>query len=725
MHRELPQQNMPYAPIRDYALIGDCHGCALVSRTGSIDWCAFGRFDALPTFCRLLDASKGGFLAVTPADAFDVERAYLDGSNVLRTVFTTAAGKAALTDYMPVGRQPGANAHDYVSLAAPGLLVRSIEGLAGKLRLELEFRPSKDYARAPARLRANAQGVFADGGSALYAEAPFVLDGDVARASLEIEAGERRDLVIAPRTLSSPPGRRDIARLFDVTQAFWTEWIAYCRYKGPYRDMVRRSALALKLLTYAPTGAIVAAATTSLPEEPGGVRNRDYRYCWLRDASFTLYALAVLGYGGEAQGFVRFLKRVCKSRPSAIQIVYGIGAETALDEQLVDHLEGYCSSRPVRVGNDAYKQLQMDVYGEFVDWAYLLKALGGTLDSDDEALIERLVSFAAEHVDEPDQGVWETRAPPRHYVFSKMMAWVALDRGLRLLGDRPAWSSLRDRLRDEILQRGVDPAGGHLLQAYGRSGTDAALLLTPMIGFPADRVTFERSVAAVERELRRGDYVERSHTDDGLPGAEGAFLICSFWLVDAYLALGRHEEAHALFERLCHCANDVGLFAEEIDPASHGFLGNFPQAFTHLALIGNAAHLDLCARAGPQGISGTHADRARRIVRATFGWRGMWKRARHPTGSDASGLHADRSCSTPSIHEAGSRRTVNYASGQDRAEAVVASHSRQQHRARRDPDSNQRRRVGEPASQPAADEADPLQAHRTTSSAPRSSSTAG
>lgn len=614
-----------YLPIRDYALIGDCHGCALVSRTGSIDWCAFGRFDAPPIFCRVLDVAKGGFISVTPVEEFSVERSYIDSTNILRTVFTTTTGTVAVTDYMPVGRQPGSSAHDYVSLSAPILLIRTVEGIEGNVSLDIGFRPSIDYARAPVRLLAESFGLFVEDGPALYSEVEWTVVGDLALGKLNIAAGQQSNLIVAPARLSRPPSINVISRLWEITRAFWSEWSSYCRYQGRYRDIVRRSALTLKLLTYAPTGAIVAAATTSLPEEVGGERNWDYRYCWLRDASFTLYALAVLGYSGEARAFGQFLKRVCRKRPGELQIMYGVGEETQLDEQNLAHLDGYRGSRPVRVGNAAYRQHQIDVYGEFVDLAHSMAALGGKSDNEDRALIAALVSFVAAHIDEPEHGLWEARSAPRHYVYGKMMGWVALDRGLQMLGYRPVWSRLKDSIRDQIHTRGTDPSGDHLLQAYDCGGSDAALLLAPMLGFPLDRRLLEGTVAAVERDLRHGDYVRRYNTDDGLDGGEGHFLICSFWLVNAYLALGRGKQARALFERLIKRGNDVDLFAEEIDAVDHAFLGNFPQAFTHLALIGNAIHLDLYETFGAEGVSGTDANRARRAVGATFGWRALWE----------------------------------------------------------------------------------------------------
>lgn len=476
-------------PIRDYALIGDCHGCALVSRSGTIDWCVFQRFDAAPALCRLLDARKGGFLSTTPSGPYGAKRGYLDGTNILRTTFLCPRGVASITDYMPVGRRRGADMHDYTTLVAPHLLIRTIEGVQGEVTLDLAFRPSLDYARRPARLVASPRGVFAEHGPALHAALAFSIDGDLTQSRIRLVAGQRQAVILAAMPLAESLSDQAVAKLFDITCAFWREWIAYCRYDGPYRDMVRRSALTLKLLTYAPTGAIVAAATTSLPEHVGGERNWDYRFCWLRDASFTLYALAVLGYSGEAAAFGRFLKLVCSRRPKQIQIMYGIGGEMELGEEILEHLEGYCGSRPVRIGNAAYEQRQTDIYGELLDWIHVMTALGRRLDADDRALLEQMLEFVTAHADEPDQGLWEARDVPRHYVYGKMMSWVALDRGLRLVGERSDWQAFRDRLRAEILERGV--AQGHLVQAYDTLHTDAALLLTPMLGFPIDRDTLE------------------------------------------------------------------------------------------------------------------------------------------------------------------------------------------------------------------------------------------
>lgn len=616
-----------YTPIRDYAAIGDCHGSALVSAEGSIDWCCLERFDADPVFCRILDAGRGGFFAIRPAAPFTARRAYREGTNILQTTFTTASGMATLTDFLPVGRQPGAGTHDYVRLNAPGWLVRIIEGKEGRVTLDVACRPSVDFARRPAHLVPEPgvvtvrNGTTADG-PCLYHDLPDLqLAGDTVHARLEITAGARRALVLTPR----PTDAHDLdqaERLHSITQAFWREWIGYCRYRGPYAQAVQRSALALKLLTYAPTGAIVAAPTTSLPEALGGTRNWDYRYCWLRDSAFTLYALAVLGYSGEARHFVQFLVRACAASDPDLQIMYGIDAEPELGEQILDHLDGYCGSRPVRTGNGAYRQRQIDVYGEVMDSAMVYRTLGGRLDRTAEGMLAAAADFVARHWHEPDQGLWEMRGPPRHYTHSKAMSWVALDRACRLLGARPHWQSACDAIVEDIAASARAP--GHLVQAYGDPGTDAALLLLPLVALPIDRRTLEATVAAVERELRQGPFVYRYRNEDGLAGTEGAFFICSFWLVDALLLCGRYDDARSLFEQLLARANDVGLYAEEIDPESGAFLGNFPQAFTHLALIGAAAHLDLYQKGGRDALIGSHADRARRQVTATFGWRALW-----------------------------------------------------------------------------------------------------
>ncbi|WP_420812620.1 glycoside hydrolase family 15 protein [Nitrosococcus wardiae] len=400
-----------------------------------------------------------------------------------------------------------------------------------------------------------------------------------------------------------------------VTCAFWQEWCGRCRYRGPYAERVQRSALLLKLLTFAPTGAIIAAPTTSLPEALGGTRNWDYRFSWLRDSTFILHALVALGYSGEARRFCEFLCQCCvRSTLPNLQVLYGIGGETKLTERELIHLNGYRGSQPVRIGNAAYRQRQADIYGELANWALLYHALGQPIDSTLEEIIRGAADYTATHWMDPDQGIWEMRSELRHHVHSKIMSWVALDRAIRLLGPNPHWERARNAVLTTILERGIDPEGTHLIQAFDYRDMDAAFLLVPLLDVPIDRAILVRTVAAIERRLRVGDYVHRYLAPDGLPGTEGAFLICSFWLVDALLALGRAEEARALFERLLAKANDVGLYAEEIDPADEAFLGNFPQGFTHLALINSAIHLQLYAQGGEAALGGTHADRVRRAI---------------------------------------------------------------------------------------------------------------
>src|ERR687892_1395157 len=613
-----------YRPIRDYAAVGDCHGAALIARDGSIDWCCLRRHDAEPVFCRLLDGAKGGYWSIRPAGHYEVSRAYVPETNILCTVFTTATGRVVLTDFMPVGRQIGAGAHDYVSLNAPNWLVRRIEGSDGEVEVEFAFRPSFGFAREPTVLTFGDGRLSGSGLPDLFADLPFVIDGDHARATVTIRAGERRDFVLAANMVEGEDPRDRVDEFLAVTDAFWREWIAYCRYTGPHRDAVRRSALALKLLTYAPTGALIAALTTSLPEEIGGERNWDYRYSWLRDSSFTLYALAALGYAGEARCYHDYLATCFRQTLPIVQVLYGVERECDLRETVLDHLEGYQGSRPVRVGNGAFSQRQIDVYGQVLDLALLYERLGGRLSKQYRRLLRTLAAFVAAHWREPDQGMWEMRGLPRHHVHGKLMSWVALDRAGHVLRNKAECGTVADEVLREIAVKGVDPEGGHLTQVFGSAHTDAALLLAPMLAVPLEQATFERTVVAVERELRRGDFLLRYRSDDGVSGEEGEFLICSFWLVDALLATGRADEARALFDRLCVHANDVGLYAEEIDAANGAFLGNFPQAFTHLALIGSAVHLQLYARYGAAGIAGSYADRAARSVGATFGWRGMW-----------------------------------------------------------------------------------------------------
>lgn len=613
----------PQRPIRDYALIGDCHGAALVSSSGSIDWCALLRFDGDPVFFRLLDGECGGAWDLHVDGAVRTTRAYLPRTNILRTHFETPAGTLDVLDFMPVGRSRDAGVHDYVTLNAPGWLTRRLECVVGSVHVTSRFAPrASGFPTEPPEIEVGKDGASCPGGMKLWCDGEIRLEAGDAVIEFDLREGERRSMVLTgTEALSDPRNWAD--ELFETTKDYWTEWTEYSRYRGRYQESVMRSALTLKLLTYAPTGALVAAPTTSLPEEMGGGRNWDYRFCWMRDTTYALFALSALGYSGEGRRFNEFLTRLCLREGSVMRIMYDIDGKPFLPERTLDHLAGYHGSRPVRVGNEAAEQRQLDVFGEVLDWAELRLCLGERLGADEKALFTGVADHVCRTWRAPDQGLWEMRGEPRHFTQGKIMAWVTLDRAARLFGDRPIWRENRQAILRAIETEGCTGDPPYLTQSFGAKGTDASLLQVPLLGLPLDDALLERTVRQVQEELKEGDFVYRYRLDDGLPGSEGAFMITSFWFVEALLAVGRGDEARELFERLLGHANDVGLYSEEIHPASGAFLGNFPQAFTHLSLISSSQLLELYKRGSREALRGTNADRARRLVGATEGWKGL------------------------------------------------------------------------------------------------------
>jgi alpha,alpha-trehalase len=594
----------PYPPISDYALLSDCHTAALVSRDGSIDWCCFHRFEARPVFARILDWGKGGFFRIAPRDEYEVERRYLPDTNVLETTFRTAdGGVLVLTDFVPVKRDMGHPDHHLLRL------VRCVEG---EVAVKAKFEPRFDYGLTEPRLEqvADDLAVVYGGADALVLQSELPLgtaEISACTAARTLRAGEEAFVALTyslPHELEPERlTREEVAAKLRETVEFWREWAARCAYEGPYRDAVVRSALVLKALTNGPTGAIVAAATTSLPEEVGGERNWDYRYTWLRDSALTLNALFALGFTDEAEEYMAWLKRTTAGRARDLQIMYGVGGERFLPEVELDHLEGYRGSRPVRIGNGAYRQFQLDVFGELLDTVWVYRQHGGEIDETFWEFLGRVAGAVIERWSEPDQGIWEIRGDPKHFTYSKVMAWVALDRVVRLAeldgrdGALEEWRRVRDEIRVLVEQEGVDPDTGAFTQSFGDGGKhDASNLMIPIVGFvahddPRARATYERIVA----ELSADGFVYRYLTDgvDGLSGDEATFAICSFWLVECLARAGETERARSLFERLLRFCNDVGLLAEEIDPHSGELIGNFPQAFSHVGLIQAAIALDM------------------------------------------------------------------------------------------------------------------------------------
>ncbi len=600
-----------YPAIADYALISDCHSCALVSLDGSVDWCTFHRFEARPVFARILDWSKAGFFRIAPLeDDYEPTRRYLPGTNVLETTFTSERGTLVVTDFFSY-RVPGPE-EDAHAAHPDHQLIRMARCTEGEMPVKVKLVPRFDYGLTTPRLEMlDSDLVVVYGGAdalVLQSELPFGhAERSATTGNRTLHAGEEAFVVLTyqlPHELSPERlTKEDVSTRLETTTRTWKAWSDRCAYDGPYREQVVRSALVLKALTNAPTGSIVAAATTSLPEEVGGERNWDYRFSWLRDSALTLNALFALGYDEEAQAYMAWLRRTTAGRASELQIMYGVGGERLLPEVELDWLEGYRGSRPVRIGNGAYSQFQLDVFGELLDTAWLYRRHGGEIDDVFWDFLSRVGGAVLERWQDPDQGIWEIRGEPRHFVYSKVMAWVALDRVIRLAeldsreGDLDAWRAARDEIRMLVESEGVDPATGAFQQAFGDGGKlDASNLMIPIVGFVAHdddraKATFER----VADELSADGFVYRYVTDgvDGLSGDEATFAICSFWLVECLARAGERERARELFERLLGFCNDVGLLAEEIDPHSGDLIGNFPQAFSHLGLIQAAIALDV------------------------------------------------------------------------------------------------------------------------------------
>lgn len=603
--------------IEDYALIGDCETAALVGRDGSIDWLCLPRFDSDSCFAALLGEPKNGRWMIAPEEAGEVSRRYREKTLILETTFKTSEGKVLLIDFMP----PKGNSSD---------VVRIVIGIEGRVKMRMELVIRLDYGLTvpwvtrldDGTLRAIA------GPQMLLLKTPIEIHGEDMKTIGEftVEPGERISFVLAHTQSHLPaPELPDPFLSLEETKRYWCEWSTTCKQAGRWSEAVLRSLITLKALSFAPTGGIVAAPTTSLPEKIGGNRNWDYRFCWARDATLTLLALMGAGYFQEAHAWRDWLLRAVAGSPEQLQIMYGVAGERRLWEWEVPWLQGYEGSKPVRVGNAAHNQLQLDVFGEIMDALYQARR-GGIPESEPAWAVERaLLGHLASIWREPDDGIWEVRGDRRHFTHSKMMAWVAFDRGIKsaqefgLPGPVDDWRRICAEIHDDVCRKGFDAELGCFVQAYGTRELDASLLLTPAIGFlPPTDPRVRATVEAIERELVVNGLVRRYDTgssDDGLPPGEGVFLACSFWLADAYVLLGRVEDAERLFDRLLELRNDVGLLSEEYDTQQRRLVGNFPQAFSHISLVATAHNLTHIEKPSKQraGSPATHDPRIRGV----------------------------------------------------------------------------------------------------------------
>jgi pentatricopeptide repeat protein len=599
---------MAYQPIENYGIIGDLHSAALVGIDGSIDWLCLPRFDSPSVFAAILDDEKGGRFKITPvSDGVTRKQLYWPDTNVLITRFFTPDGVAEITDYMPI----------HVSMNGRGRhqLIRRIKVVRGEMNFRMECSPAFNYARDGHKTEITEGGAcFHSGQLSLGLATDVPLRSESNRVVAEFSLQEEQMAVFVLREIESGAdcglslSERQEEELFMQTVEYWRRWLSKSTYTGRWREMVHRSALTLKLLTYEPTGAIVAAPTTSLPEGIGGERNWDYRYTWIRDAAFTLYGLLRIGFTEEAEAFMGWLEDRCyKPKPDGLlQLMYGIDGRADLTEEILDHLEGYRGSRPVRIGNGAYDQLQLDIYGELMDAVYLYNKYGDPIWYELWTHLRGLIDWVCDNWQRKDEGIWEVRSGQQHSVYSKLMCWVALDRGLRLAdkrsfpADRERWLKVRDEIYEEIMEKGWSPERKAFVQSYGGDTLDASSLIMPLVFFVAPKgPRMLSTLDAINRPPKDNGLVSNGlvfrydvqKSADGLMGEEGTFNLCTFWLVEALTRAGRLEEARLIFEQMLSYANHLGLYAEEIGPSGEA-LGNFPQAFTHLTLISAAFNLD-------------------------------------------------------------------------------------------------------------------------------------